>query len=171
MNIQLRTRHLLAASALALTACGGGGGAAPAAVTAAAAAAGTLTVSVASNAARNGSYTPAGARFTSTTSTDFGFNGSTADGKFEVEVVVSAGGVIQRAHIWFFDSGTPRFFGCDGGRSIACTGVGWEPLLKQVLFNSTVQFAEVNANLAGTAPDVLIGGGETFKVLGSLDVR
>lgn len=163
MNIQLRTQHLLAAGALALTACGGGGGAAPAA--------GTLTVSVASNAARNGSYTPAGARFTSATSTDFGFNGQTADGKFEVEVVVSAGGVIQRAHIWFFDGGTPRFFGCDGGRSIACTGVGWEPLLRQVLFNSTVQFAEVNANLAGTGPDVPIGGGETFKVLGSLDVR
>jgi hypothetical protein len=132
---------------------------------------GTLTVSAASNPARNGSYNPAGARFAVTGSTDFGFNGQTADGKFEVEVVVTAGGTIKRAHIWFFDSGTPKFFGCDGGKAIACTGIGWEPLLKQVLFNSTVQLAEVTPDLTGVQADVLVGGGETMKVLGSLEVK
>jgi hypothetical protein len=121
-------------------------------------------------AARNGSYTVPGAKFTS--GTDVGYNGQTADGKFEVEAVVSATGVVKRAHVWFFDAGGAiKYFGCDGAQAVPCpTSVGYEPLLKQILF-STAPLAEVTANLQGTGPDALVPGGETLKVQGALDVK
>jgi hypothetical protein len=132
--------------------------------------AGTMVVSGASNAARNGSYVVAGAKFTS--GTDFGFNGQTADGKFEMEVVLSSGFVVQRAHVWFFDANNViKTFGCDGGKAIACTGIGWEPLLKQVLFNNNARLAEVNADLTGRTPDSLVPGGETLTAVGSVEIK
>ncbi len=133
---------------------------------------GTFVVSAASNAARNGSYTLSGAKFTS--GADVGINAQTGDGKFEVEVVmtpVGPGYTVKRAHVWFNENGQIKFFGCDGNQVVVCPfAIGYEPLLKQILF-STAELAEVNANLQGTGPDSLVGGGETLKVLGSLDFK
>ena len=130
---------------------------------------GAVTVSAASNTLRNGTFSPAGAKFTNTVSGDFGFNGQTTDGKFEIEIVASSGGTIKRAHLWFFDSGGPKFFGC-GGTVVPCSSkVGYEPLLKQFLL-SGVNWAEVNASLDGSGNDTLVGAGETLTVTGTLDV-
>jgi hypothetical protein len=132
------------------------------------AALGTLTVSNASLASRNGDYAPKGAVFTGTGET--GFNGSTSDNKFEMEVVWASNATIKRAHLWFYDtSGVPKFFGCDGG-AIPCTGVIYEPLMKQVWFTN-VAWKEVTPDLTGAKPDAAVSGGETLTVNATLDAK
>jgi hypothetical protein len=129
---------------------------------------GTLTVSNASLASRNGDYAPKGAVFTGTGET--GFNGSTSDNKFELEVVWASNATIKRAHLWFYDtSGVPKFFGCDGG-AIPCTGVIYEPLMKQVWFTN-VAWKEVTPDLTGAKPDAAVSGGETLTVNATLDAK
>ncbi len=146
---------------------GGGGGNSGGGV-----AAGTLAVSAASNATRNGSYTPVGAKGTKTGSTDFYFSGTTADNKLETEIWVSSTGTILAAHIWFINGTSNKFFGCDGGKSIPCLAIGWEPLLKQVLFNGAT-LAEVDFPTAfdGSAADKKVSGGETLVVNGSIEIK
>jgi hypothetical protein len=133
------------------------------------AALGTLTVSNASLASRNGNYAPTGASFN--TSGVTGFNGSTADNKFEMEVVWASNATIKRAHIWFSDGvgNNLKFFGCDGS-AIPCTGVAYEPLLKQVWLTN-VAWKEVNASLDGSAADTVVASGETLTVNGKLDAK
>ena len=159
--------HAFAASALAavLSACGGGDDATSTAATTP----GTLTISAASNASRNGSYKPTGAVFTS--GADSGFNGNTADGKFEMEVLWSASATIKRAAVWFFmNAGTPSatitFFGCNGG-TIPCTGVRYDPASKQVVFNK-VAFVEVSDGLTASTRTA---GGETLSIDGSVTAK
>lgn len=133
------------------------------------AALGTLTVSNASLASRNGNYAPTGGLFTGTGET--GFNGSTADNKFEMEVVWASNATIKRAHIWFSDGvgNNTKFFGCDGG-AIPCTGVVYEPLMKQVWLTK-VAWKEVNPSLNGAGADTLVSGGETLTVDATLDAK
>ena len=155
------------ALAAALSACGGGDDAAASAATTTP---GALTISAASNASRNGSYTPTGGVFTS--GADSGFNGATADGKFEMEVLWASNATIKRAAVWFFNnantpSATISFFGCNGA-TIACTGVSYDPASKQVVFNK-VAFAQVSDG--GSATSTKVAGGETLTVDGSITAK
>ena len=157
---------LACAFAAALSACGGGDDATPAA---AATTPGTLTVSAASKASRNGSYTPTGAVFAS--GADSGFNGQTADGKFELEVVWAANGTVKKAHVWFNNTpGTTNinsFFGCDGA-AIACNGVSYEPASKQVIFTKAALVEVADPFSGGGAK---LAGGETLTLDGSVTAK
>ena len=119
---------------------------------------------------RNGSYTPLGGK--STKGTDIYFSGTTADNKLETEMWVSSTGTIKAAHIWYTNGGSTKFFGCDGGKAVACTGIGWEPLLRQVLFNGA-KLVEVDFPKAfdGSVADTLTSGGETLTVNGSIEIK
>jgi hypothetical protein len=76
-------------------------------------------------------------------------------------------GVNKRAHVWFYGaSSSITYFGCDGG-GIACTGVSYEPLLKQVKFTN-VAWHEVTPDLTGASPDALVPSGETLTLNGTL---
>ena len=129
---------------------------------------GTLTVSNASLASRNGNYAPSGVAFNNG---ETGFNGSTSDNKFEMEVVWASNASIKRAHLWFSDGvgNNIKFFGCDGG-AIPCTGVFYEPLLKQVRLVN-VAWIEVNPSLNGAGADVAVASGETLTVNATLDAK
>jgi hypothetical protein len=155
LKVQLATNGTTLDQAVAAVAATGGGSSTP----------GTLTASAASVGTRNGSYTITGATFTS--GSDSGFNGNTADSKFELEVVWASNATIKRAHVWFYGaSSSITYFGCDGG-GIACTGVSYEPLLKQVKFTN-VAWHEVTPDLTGASPDALVPSGETLTLNGTL---
>ena len=116
-----------------------------------------LTVSAASKSSRNGAYTISGARFAGSAPnpTDFGFNGNTLNGLFETDVVVTTGGVIRYATIWYFDGNNViSFFGCGGSNATACTGVS---------FDSTGQKVTIS-----DAHWTLTGGSETLTVNGTI---
>ena len=144
-----------------LVACGGGGSvAAPQAVAATVTAgANVLTVTAASNAARNGAYTVKGGRFAGNppNATDFGFNGNTADGKFETEFSVTTANTIRYASVWYYDANNViSFFGCGGNRPNACTPITFDAATQTATFT--------NANWTKD------GGTETLTVNGSIVV-
>lgn len=141
---------------------GGGGGSGGTA-----GALGTLTVSAASNGARNGNYALTGAGFNIHGET--GFNGIASNLPFETEIVWASNATIKRAHLWITDGTTLKFFGCDA-QGIACTGVAYEPLLQQVWFTN-VTWHEVVPDLTGASADILVPSGETITVNGRLDAR
>lgn len=159
------TQFKSVATALAATsclvACGGGGPVAavpvPAVPVVVATAPNVLTVTAASTASRNGAYTVKGGRFSGNppNPTDFGFNGNTADGKFETEVAVTATNAIRYAQIWYYDANNViSFFGCGGNRATACSAV---------TFDAATQTATLNN--ANWTKD---GGTETLTVNGSI---
>ena len=116
-----------------------------------------LTVSAATTASRNGAYAIKAGRFANfpPNLTDFGFNGNTADGKFEAEVAVTATNTIRNAQIWYYDAGNViSFFGCGGNRATACTAVTFDAATQTVTIT--------NANW------VKAGGIETLTVNGSI---
>ncbi len=143
---------------------GGGGGGVSGGT---AGALGTLTVSAASNGARNGNYALTGAGFNNQGET--GFNGIATNQPFETEIVWASNATIKRAHLWITDGNTPKFFGCDA-HGIPCTGVAYDPLLQQVWFTH-VTWHEVVPDLTGASPDVLVPSGETITLNGKLDAR
>ena len=128
---------------------------------------GTLTISAASNGARNGNYTLVGAGFVS--APDAGFNGASSSQSFEAEIVWASNANVKRAHVWFFAGNTIKFFGCDA-TTIPCTGVSYEPLLNQVWFTN-VTWHEVIPSLNGQGTDTLVPSGETITVNGKLDAH
>lgn len=141
---------------------GGGGGGVSGAL-------GTLTVTAASNAADNGNYALTGASFTN--STESGYNGYVpVVGNFETEIVWASNATIKRAHLWITHGTTLKFYGCDASVGLPCTGVAYEPLLKQVWFTNVV-WHEVTPDLTGATPDVLVSSGETLTVNGKLDAQ
>lgn len=150
-----------------LSACGGGGGpvtpaaAVPAVVVPLAVpvvtASNVLTVSGATTASRNGAYTIKGGRYTNfpPNLTDFGFNGNTADTKFETEVAVTSANAIRNAAIWYYDANNAiSFFGCGGNRATACTAVTFDAATQTITIT--------NANW------VKDGGTETLTVNGTI---
>ena len=143
-----------------LSSSGGGGGGNAGSL-------GTLTISAASNGARNGNYTLVGAGFVS--SPDAGFNGASSSQSFEAEIVWASNANVKRAHVWFFAGNTIKFFGCDA-TTIPCTGVSYEPLLNQVWFTN-VTWHEVIPSLNGQGTDTLVPSGETITVNGKLDAH
>ena len=157
----------MALVAAALSGCGGDDAASTAAP--AAGVVGTLTVTSASKASRNGSYAPKGALFAS--AADTGFNGNTADGIFEIEVVWAADSTVKKAHVWF--NNTPKttnintFFGCDGA-AIACTGVTYDATLKQIVF-AKAALVEVSDIFSGSGAKV--AGGETLTIDGIVSAK
>ena len=129
---------------------------------------GTLVVSSATNSARNGSYTPSVTKQAQGADTDY--NGQTKDGLFEYDIVQSATGGIKSASIWFFNgsgsSQTITYFGC-GGTAVPCpTTVGYEPILKQILF-SKAPLSQITDPFASGGP-TLVNSGEKITVDGSL---
>lgn len=133
----------------------------------AAVAAGSFTITLASNAARNGVYTPAVFVYPGATAAEISLNGATKDGNFEVELDIKSG-AITGAHFWFFESGKIKFFGCDN-KAVVCpaNAVGFEPILKQIIFNKAA-LSEVTA-LDFKSPDVLVPGGETLTIDGQVN--
>ena len=166
-----RCAALAALAAAVLAACGGGDSA-PAATTTTTTTAttspNTLTVIAASNSARNGSYIVSGARFDGT-GTDFGFNGSTSDGKFEGEVLLSASGAVKQAHLWYFLAGSViKFFGCDNA-DVRCAAISYDATAKIINFNGpTLQ--EVTTSFGRSGPDMLVPSGESIVVNGTLSL-
>jgi hypothetical protein len=131
---------------------------------------GTVTVSNASNAVRNGDYAVTGSTFTDAAKGELAINGNTTDGNFEMEVVWNATTkVIKRAHIWYFISGTPKFFGCDGG-AIPCSNVGYEPIGPRIILNTSAVWQEVGALSGSNGTDTLVPGGESLKVGAILNI-
>ena len=126
----------------------------------------TLTVAAASKTSRNGVYAVVGGLFTD--GTDFGFNGNTSNGLFETEVSLTAGGSVKQAHVWYFDGNNViKFFGCDN-KAVTCSGISYSAALKQITL-SNVAWPEVTTSF-GKASDVIVGGGETLTVNGTLSV-
>ena len=150
------------AAASCLVACGGGDPVTPAAVVpvpVAATGANVLTVTAATTASRNGAYTIQGGRFAGNppNATDFGFNGNTADTKFEAEFSVTTANTIRYATVWYYDApGVISYFGCGGNRPNACTPIA---------FDAATQTATItNANWTKDF------GTETLTVNGSIVV-
>ena len=159
---------LLATSTLALlAACGGGGGAAPAGTTTpapTAASTGPVTVSSATDAAKNGSYTP-------NVSKSAGyFGGASADGKMDLAFVVNASDQVQRAMVWFHETPTlNRYFACD---SLAdCANVKMTLASKEMAY-SMQSLKEVASFPASDAtPLVPVAGGQTLVIDGKFTFK
>ncbi len=135
---------------------GGGGGTV---------AAGSLVVTGVGGNTRNGTYTPD--ITAQSKGVDNGYFGQTKDGKFEYDIVQSATGNIKSVSIWFFNSdSTITYFGC-AGTAVPCpTQVGYEPLLKQILFSKAV-LSQVTDPFATNGP-TLVANGEKIQLEGSL---
>ena len=118
-----------------------GGSSASSGGTTTAGAPGTLVVTNAVKATRNGSFSVGGALFKNTDSS--GFNGNTKDGLFETETSWENGtGKVLKAAVWYFE-GTPTapvivFFACDNGQSKPCSGVTYSLTSKTLTFANTV---------------------------------
>ena len=150
------------ATASCLVACGGGDPVAVAPVVPVvipATTANVLTVTAATTSSRNGAYTVKGGRFAGNppNATDFGFNGNTADGKFETEFSVTTANTIRYASVWYYDANNViSFFGCGGNRPNACTPITFDAATQTATFT--------NANWTKD------GGTETLTVNGSIVV-
>ena len=118
---------------------------------------GTLTVSSAAKASRNGSFTVTGGLFVNADSS--GFNGSTKDGLFETETAwVNGTNLVLKAAVWYFEGPNQIiFFACDNGQNRPCKGVTYDGTLKTLTFSNTV------------LPE--IGGSTTVTVNGSIAVK
>ena len=160
-------RVLFAMTTVALlTACGGGGSAAPAATTtpaATTASTGQVTVSAATDASKNGSYTP-----DVTKSTGY-FGGFSTNGKMDLAFVVNASNQVQRAMVWFHETPTVnRYFACD---SLAdCANVKMTLASKEMAY-SMQQLKEVASFTADTVPLVLVTGGQTLVIDGKFTFK
>jgi hypothetical protein len=150
----------------ALSACGGGGSAAPAtaATTTTTASAGAVTVSAATDAAKNGSYTP-----TVTKSTGY-FGGITTDGKMDLAFVVNASNQVQRAMVWFHETPTVnRYFGCD---SLAdCANVKMTLATKEMAYSMQLLKEVASFPASDAAPLVLVTGGQTLVIDGTFTFK
>lgn len=97
---------------------------------------GTLTVTNAAKASRNGSFAVQGAMFVTTDSS--GFNGSSKDGLFETETSwVNGTNLVLKASVWYFEgAGSIVFFACNDGLGKPCKGVTYDG--KTLTFNNAV---------------------------------
>jgi hypothetical protein len=129
---------------------------------------GNMVVTGIGSSARNGTYAPTAVSQASGVDTDV--NGQTKDGNFEFDVVYTSGGAIKSAAIWFFNTDKSiTFFGCNNG-TISCGNlVGYEPLMKQILFNKAV-LSQVTDPFA-TGGMTLVSGGEKIQVEGQLAAK
>ena len=116
---------------------------------------GTLTVTNASKASRNGSFAVVGDVFVNPDSK--GFIGNTKDGLFETETSWNnSTNAVLKAAVWYFEaSNSIIFFACDNGQNKPCSGVTFDG--KNLTFNNTV------------LPET--GGSTTVTVNGSIAVK
>jgi hypothetical protein len=130
---------------------------------------GTLKVTGVGSSARDGSYAIVDPASTQTL-TDTRLFGQTEDGKFEYDVFYAANGTIKSVAVWFFGSGgSITYFGCNNGTVPCGNLVGYEPLLKQVLFNGIVLSQVTDPFASGGM--TLVSSGEKIKVDGKLPAK
>jgi hypothetical protein len=129
---------------------------------------GNMVVTGIGSNARNGTYAPTTATQASGVDTDV--NGQTTDGKFELDVVYASNGTIKSAAVWFFGSGSSiTFFGCNNGTVPCGNLVGYEPLMKQILFNKVVLSQVTDPFASGGM--TLVSGGEKIQVEGQISAK
>ena len=168
MKTRTRLCLLLATSTLALlAACGGGGGAAPAGTTTpapTAASTGPVTVSAATDASKNGSYTP------NVTQSPGYFGGASADGKMDLAFVVNTSNQVQRAMVWFHETPTVnRYFGCD---SLAdCANVKMTVATKEMAYSMQLLKEVTRFPATDTTPLVPVAGGQTLVIDGKFTFK
>jgi hypothetical protein len=129
---------------------------------------GNMVVTGIGSSARNGTYAPD--TVTQASGVDTDINGSTKDGKFELDIVYASNGTIKSAAVWFFGSNASiTFFGCNNS-TIACGNlVGYEPLMKQILFNKA-ELSQVTDPFAAGGM-TLVSGGEKIQVDGQINAK
>ncbi|WP_395685464.1 hypothetical protein [Caenimonas koreensis] len=128
---------------------------------------GTLTVTNATNSARNGTFAPQTARGSST-GTDIDTTGYTQDGLFEMDVLRTDAGAIKHAFVWYFIGENIVFFGCDNGiAELSCAGtVTYDGSLGQLQFNGTTLYA---IDFPFPGPATKAASGEVLTISGSVD--
>jgi hypothetical protein len=119
-----------------------------------------LTITMATVATLDGTYDIPVAR------ADFmggyGYNGN-LDNKIEIEVDTDLAGVVKSAHVWNYTGGPmnampDKFYGCDGGKSLACSTVTVD-VAKNLITIGTTTWPEVQALKFDASADVLVPGG------------
>lgn len=128
-----------------------------------------LTVSAATKTSRNGAYAITGGRYTNNPPnlTDFGFTGNTKDGNFEMDVSVTAAGVIRSATIWYYEDANHviSFFGCGGTSAVTCSAVSFDAATQKVSINNA------QWSLFPAAGAVAVAGAETLTVNGTIVIK
>ena len=135
---------------------GGGGGAV----------AGTVVVTNATNAARNGTFVPDTA-LGSPSGSDSNITGVTKDGKFELNIRLASNGTLKGAAFWYFDSGSvTTFFSCNTTTIPCPSTISYEPLGNKILI-SKAELSETNGPY-DINPEALVSGGGKITLDGSL---
>ena len=116
---------------------------------------GTLTVTNAAKASRNGSFAVGGGLFVNTDSS--GFNGDTKDGLFETETSwVNGTNAVIKAAVWYFEGPSSIiFFACDNGQNKPCKGITYD--------GKTLTFADAVLPETGGSTTVTVNGSITVK--------
>jgi hypothetical protein len=128
-----------------------------------------LTITMATVATLDGTYDIPVAR------ADFmggyGYNGN-LDNKIEIEVDTDLAGVVKSAHVWNYTGGPmssmpDKFYGCDGGKTLACSTVTVD-VVKNVITIGSTTWPEVQALKFDASADVLVPGGAKVTVSGTI---
>ena len=130
-----------------------------------------LTISRATNAAINGTYALKLTRAAASTGGGFSFNGN-FNNQIEMEVDIDSAGTVIAAHVWNYKgtgaaSTLDKFYGCDGGKTTACTGVSVN-LTTNIVTLATVTWPEVDSIHFDGSADTKTPGGGTVTAAGVL---
>ena len=121
-------------------------------------------MSAATDARKNGSYTP-----DVTKSTGY-FGGFSTDGKIDLAFVVDASNQVQRAMVWFHETPTVnRYFGCD---SLAdCANVKMALASKEMAYSMQLLKEVARFPASDATPLVLVTGGQTLVIDGKFTFK